>query len=333
MNWIGKIRTETIVTVVIFSVIDVFTIDGQEASFNWFEAQEICQGRGLTTETTGLSNKDSWTGRYIRLSQWIKIIGCYPDSNITNHYPRVVEIMERKSVGACQEICKNENSSTFAVKLNKCTCLKGLVNFDYMFEYSPSHCNYSCDSIDEIYSRECGGETAYNVYISDQDDSIMTNKSCMLLQCDHERRDPKFISSDCSHYYTKICLKQNSSNEQHIASNWSHSMERCKRSEPSSYMYGNLDLTNASGSCLSIPNGNSDVNWIGIARQSYAKIDQGWIIEDYEKAYFMLCQKCRAGKCTFSSCTDKINTKPFCSIKIQQIWIKILQRSYPHPSL
>lgn len=58
------------------------------------------------------------------------------------------------------------------------------------------------------------------------------------------------------------------------ASNWSLSMEQCKRSQPSTYLLGNIDLNDSSLVCERIPS-QHQVFWVGVARQKYISIDQG----------------------------------------------------------
>lgn len=58
------------------------------------------------------------------------------------------------------------------------------------------------------------------------------------------------------------------------ANNWSISMDKCKKSHPPSYLFGNVDLTNPHLTCT-LSNPQSLIVWIGVARQIYASIDQG----------------------------------------------------------
>lgn len=58
------------------------------------------------------------------------------------------------------------------------------------------------------------------------------------------------------------------------ASNWRLSMEQCKRSQPSTYLLGNIDLNDSSLVCERIPS-QLQVFWVGVARQKYISIDQG----------------------------------------------------------
>lgn len=60
------------------------------------------------------------------------------------------------------------------------------------------------------------------------------------------------------------------------ASNWTISVEQCKQSTPSYYLYGNVNLNNPHpvGQC-SFLHHQTDVFWLGVARQTYISIDQG----------------------------------------------------------
>lgn len=60
------------------------------------------------------------------------------------------------------------------------------------------------------------------------------------------------------------------------ASNWTVSVEHCKQSTSSYYLYGNVDLNDPhpTNQCILI-NHTSDVFWIGVARQTYTSFDQG----------------------------------------------------------
>lgn len=59
-----------------------------------------------------------------------------------------------------------------------------------------------------------------------------------------------------------------------VASSWGISMEQCKKSRKSTYLLGDIDLTNPHLICSSKPK-NLQVFWVGVARQVYTSIDQG----------------------------------------------------------
>lgn len=132
-------------------------------TYNWYEAQNHCLGHGLTIERNK-SDQPYWTGLYRRQTPWINMLGCYPDS-IDLLQDVVKKTMIISSIGMCQEICYHEQSYTFAVKMNECLCIK-INTHGSPFDRRPaSDCNFKCGvNSDDIYSGECGGKRAYNVY-------------------------------------------------------------------------------------------------------------------------------------------------------------------------
>lgn len=48
--------------------------------------------------------------------------------------------------------------------MNNCLCIEVGVPDNRIDEISSSDCNYTCGDSDEMYSRECGGESAYNLF-------------------------------------------------------------------------------------------------------------------------------------------------------------------------
>lgn len=49
--------------------------------------------------------------------------------------------------------------------MNNCLCFKRDVNIYPLNELPPSACNFKCeDHSDDVYSGDCGGEGAYNIY-------------------------------------------------------------------------------------------------------------------------------------------------------------------------
>lgn len=51
-------------------------------------------------------------------------------------------------------------------------------------------------------------------------------------------------------------------------------MEQCKKARNSTYLLGDIDLTDPHLICLSKPS-QFQVFWVGVARQVYTSIDQG----------------------------------------------------------
>lgn len=51
------------------------------------------------------------------------------------------------------------------MKMNECLCIKNNTHGSPFDRLPASDCNFKCgDNSDDIYSGECGGKRAYNVY-------------------------------------------------------------------------------------------------------------------------------------------------------------------------
>lgn len=49
--------------------------------------------------------------------------------------------------------------------MNNCLCIERDMRLSPFNRLSPSACNYKCgDNSDDIYSGDCGGKSAYNIY-------------------------------------------------------------------------------------------------------------------------------------------------------------------------
>lgn len=49
--------------------------------------------------------------------------------------------------------------------MNNCLCIESVVPVNSSNRLSPSDCNFKCeDNTDVIYSGDCGGTSAYNLY-------------------------------------------------------------------------------------------------------------------------------------------------------------------------
>lgn len=56
------------------------------------------------------------------------------------------------------------------MKMNECLCIKSNTNKSHLNRLPASACNYICkENSDDIYSGECGGKRAYNIYGSQGD--------------------------------------------------------------------------------------------------------------------------------------------------------------------
>uniref|UniRef100_A0A8W8NMZ7 WSC domain-containing protein n=1 Tax=Magallana gigas TaxID=29159 RepID=A0A8W8NMZ7_MAGGI len=240
-----------------------------DVSHSWFDAQRQCFGWGLTTEKDK-SDHPYWTGVYRRLTPWINILGCYPDStNILQHV--VNKSMIISSVGVCQEMCYRSNGYKFAVKMNTCLCIESVVPVNSSNRLSPADCNYKCeDNTDVIYSGDCGGISAYNLY-EIQEVNFSTEDTCLSLQC--SKKDKKFIPKRCSEALDKVCENINIP-DNGFASSWNLSMEQCRKSRHSGYVFGEVILNNPRLVCRQLPS-HLLVVWVGVRRQKYKNIDRG----------------------------------------------------------
>ena len=122
-------------------------------------------------------------------------LGCYQEYHIQS-FKLCQIILRTKSPGLCQEKCLEKNISIFAVQVftpkidmsahaiainlfsifikllnhflsfqkNLCICLSR--HFDFSNNLlSPSKCSFECNN-SELLLHECGGETAYNVFLT-----------------------------------------------------------------------------------------------------------------------------------------------------------------------
>ncbi|XP_065944798.1 uncharacterized protein [Magallana gigas] len=276
-----------------------------DVSYSWFDAQRQCLGRGLTTEKDK-SDQPYWTGVYRRLTPWINILGCYSDSTDILQY-EVKKTMIISSVGICQEMCYRSNGYKFAVKMNTCLCIESDIHVNSFNRLLPSDCNYKCeDNTDVIYSGDCGGTSAYNLY-EIQEVKLSTEDTCLSLQC--SKRDTKFIPERCSKDLSRVCEKINIINTG-FASNWTLSMEQCRKHH-SGYLFGDVILNNPRHLCSQITS-QILVVWVGVRRQKYKNVDQGYQLKEKDTKTFQDCQMCRKNDCCFISCHYLLNSSTFC---------------------
>ncbi|XP_052693383.1 uncharacterized protein LOC128171646 isoform X2 [Crassostrea angulata] len=283
---------------------DINSID--DFPLNWFDAQNHCLSQGLTIEREK-SDQPYWTGVYRRLTPWINILGCYKDS-IESKQDVLNITMTISSVAMCQELCYHEKIDKFAVKMNTCLCIESDIYGSRYNRLSASNCNIKCVvNTDDIYFEDWGGEGAYNIYET-QGVYFNSVESCMALQCNPD--DIKFIPQQCSKSFEKVCenmtLPRNG-----YANSWSLSMKQCRESHPSTYLLGDFDLDYPYQVCKRIPQ-NLQLFWVGVARQIYTTIDQGWEINVEERERFQECQLCTNNECCFKSCYDLAASSIFC---------------------
>eukprot|EP00105_Crassostrea_gigas_P033959 XP_019918107.1 PREDICTED: uncharacterized protein LOC109617186 [Crassostrea gigas] len=292
----------------LFSTTTLFTDINPIGDFqySWFDSQNQCLDQGLTIERNK-SDPPYWTGVYRRLTPWINILGCYPDS--IKSLPKVFEMtMTISSVEMCQEICHHENIRRFAVKMNKCLCIDHDICLSHYNRLSASDCNFKCGgSSDDIYLDDCGGENAYNIY-GTQRVNLNSVEFCLSLQCSPD--DKRFIPQKCSLNFEKVCENMTLP-DNGFASDWTLSMKQCKTSKRSTYLWGDFDLNNPRQTCERIPH-IIQLVWIGVARQTYTSIDQGWEINETQRDTFLKCQLCKNNDCSFKSCYDLAASSIFC---------------------
>lgn len=140
----------------------MLSVGWSEKPSSWFEAQAYCRNaKQSLTLSKNQSSTFYWTGFYKRTSNWIKIIGCY-SSSLHDTDSRELSI---SSPLLCQEYCFEENIHMFAVKESTCVCLNGSFD-DSKNRLNSSECSYKCDNT-TLLSTECGGESAYSVFLTD----------------------------------------------------------------------------------------------------------------------------------------------------------------------
>ncbi|XP_061186981.1 uncharacterized protein LOC133195129 [Saccostrea echinata] len=149
--------------------------------FTWFKAQEKCRdlNESLTLNETQ-PGKPYWTGYYKRQSRWIKIIGCYNESDVRiSDYQQYS--LTSSSPGLCQELCLVQNWSLFAIQAKLCICLPHALD---VLPLIPNMCNYTCDN-SLLLASECGGESSFNVFESENYTQNVQSKTwrMKMLEC------------------------------------------------------------------------------------------------------------------------------------------------------
>lgn len=287
--------------------------NNENSQKNWTEAQMYCRNHGkvLTNELVSnawMSNQYYWTGFYIRISRWIKIIGCYDHNAVDEKMSVKTYKMRFPSSGLCQEFCLNFNLSIYGLKSNTCVCLEGL---PLQGSRRSSDCNLPCD---EEYSAEtkikylydCGGNATFTLFKSDSNSEklILEGFECLSIQC--AKQSKIFVGQDCNTAINPICTNKVLKNTN---MNWQQTLKVCK-SRHESYLFGDVDLTNAESACSKIQGNVPSPYWLGIAKDVYISIDevQGQSIQ-YQRAihstYPRKCLKCNNKRCVFADCSER----------------------------
>ncbi|XP_062580465.1 uncharacterized protein LOC134242413 [Saccostrea cucullata] len=161
-----------------------------DKNMSWIEARNFCKEEfGARLSTLDQTNvgafqqsclnddfQDMWTNTFISFTPFLTVVGCFdiPDkmSSLSLNSPSIYE---------CQLHCSNY--SRFAIKMNKCLCLKG--NEIDGKQKPASLCNISCEE-----GTFCGGIDDWNVYAVVEGESVhridpltLENTSCLTQQC------------------------------------------------------------------------------------------------------------------------------------------------------
>ncbi|XP_062615156.1 uncharacterized protein LOC134276892 [Saccostrea cucullata] len=279
------------------------------ARWNWFDAQNYCKSANSTlTIHTSVQGPSYWTGRYQRISHWIKLLGCFEDTDVLKYADENIT-MENITAGFCQGMCMKSKKTIFAIKNRTCLCLRRRVQRNGR---NASECNFTCaNHIDSKFTKECGGVNAFNVFKSKKD--IDCSKEyfpgdCLAIQC-IKPDNTEYFCINCTSSLHGVCQVGNSSNLINNKSyeSWENSMKVCK-DDHSGYLLGNLPLLNASKACKKINESLSSPSWIGAARQIFQRMDQGNSIDTEEKSNFIKCEKCGGNnRCSFVNCENESN--------------------------
>nr|XP_022297014.1 uncharacterized protein LOC111106578 isoform X3 [Crassostrea virginica] len=179
-------------------------------SLTWFEAQTLCRRYNQTlTLNKNESHHYYWTAFYKRTSHWIKIIGCYNESQLQPISVYEADL-QSSSPGHCQEICIKKNLLLFAVQARRCVCLSN--EFAYLeIQLNPLKCNYSCDN-NSLFSKECGGESTFNVFITDLHGSFPWRQGMEICK----RENTYLIGNIMLSNITLVCAKLNNADPRWI---------------------------------------------------------------------------------------------------------------------
>lgn len=251
-------------------------------SITWFEAQTKCRERNQSlTLWRNKSTNFYWTGIYKKRSHWIKIIGCYNSSDIQTAENKEIDL-SISSPPLCQEHCLQENNKLFAVQNNTCICLPD--GFDSSKnQLASSVCTYTCSN-DKLLSTECGGESAFNVFLTDTT-NLNVNSKCLSLQCG---ADPKFLNNACNNSLITICSSLEADNTTYTT--WMKNKENCK--VKGYYPLGNLTLSNITMACSESNHNNTSPRWIGVVHEVNKTEDQGQLITKSDQIFVKRCLKC-----------------------------------------
>lgn len=285
------------------------TAISQSKAITWFEAQTKCRENNQSlTLWKNQSTNFYWTGFYKKRSHWIKIIGCYNSSGIQTAQNTEIEL-SISSPPLCQEHCLQENKTLFAVQNNTCICLSD--GFDSStHQLASSNCTYMCTS-GGLLSTECGGESAFNVFLTDTT-NLNVYRRCLSLQCGE---DPKFLNYTCSSSLLTICSSLKVDNT--TSNTWIEKKKYCKVKR--NYPIGNLTLSNITMACAESNHKSATPRWIGVVHEVTNKKDQGQLIMASDQIFVKKCLKCHFSdstqqpQCEYDFCDVNLTNTFYCS--------------------
>lgn len=255
---------------------------------SWIEGQRLCAekgGRLLNTNDFSfyleetLKNfepgRNFWIGDVQRVSELIHIEGCYDRSSIQAMLSSSILFTSALTPARCQEVCWNEyNSSYFAIKQEECYCLQGLKDITSLNLTSVAKCDYKCNTKEPpraCGSKDGGDVDALSVYKSSMVPGGSINYRCIKIECSFNK---KYMNESCSETLKPFC----SQNVSMVASNWNISYDQCNKGN--GYLDGRANLKDVMSKCGEIHERfpNDYVFWLGIRRQSFQTMDQGYSI-------------------------------------------------------
>lgn len=284
------------------------TVISKSEPYTWFEAQATCREKN---QSLTLRNNEStvfyWTGFYRKISFWIKIIGCYSETAMQHGVMDIFQL-SKPSPPLCQKHCYQKRVSVFAVQARKCICLS--MSFDYTKnQLAASSCVYTCDEMDFL-STECGGESAFNVFLTDILNLSVTSR-CLSLECGGS---PMFREYQWSASLPTIC---SASAKRSDAETWNTGKQYCK--DQGTYPKGNISLSNITQTCAETKGIGSAPHWVGVVKEMYQKEDQGQLITTAEQTSIKQCMKCLFDEssplpdCQYVYCDLNLTTAVSCS--------------------
>eukprot|EP00105_Crassostrea_gigas_P021071 XP_011440060.1 PREDICTED: uncharacterized protein LOC105337153 isoform X2 [Crassostrea gigas] len=287
----------------------ILTAISQSEAFTWFEAQTECREKNQSlTLWKNKSTSFYWTGFYKTRSHWIKIIGCYNSSGIHTVENKEIEL-SISSPPLCQEHCLQDKRNWFAVQNNTCVCLSD--GFDSSTnQLASSNCTYRCTS-GGLLSTECGGKSAFNVFLTDKT-NLTVKSRCLALQCGSDR---KFLNYACITSLPTICssfeVDDTTSNK------WMEKKKYCKAK--GNYPIGNLTLSNIKMACTESNYNITSPRWIGVIHEVTMTEDQGQLITKSNQILVKRCLKCHFNdstqqpQCENEFCDVDLKNKIYCS--------------------